>query len=157
MLLFGYAIAIGIAQKNELIGRFHRSAQSLEHQLGHEVFDHTAIERSRAIALRDQNIAIGHGVDHTRMIEPFGETVDHKTISGLRGLPLAPAGNLDSAERRDGFGVGFGKHRICAARLLQRQCRLGAAQSPPEEEGDEKEKHRKRDEDFLEHAHICGR
>ena len=147
------AVAIGVAQQDELVGRWPAGSGLAEQDPGDEVGEpaagHLAFGRA---GQRHQHIAIGQGVDDARMVQPFGKAIYLKPLGRFgRGAVAQPTGSAILTVGKS--AVGLGQHRVgagvCFDRIDRRYRRAAATRRrpPPDQQHDDDS-----DQDFLENA-----
>jgi len=71
---FGHAIAIGIAQQGDAVGRWHTGTGALHHQLHDPAFDALGVlGLGRRVALGHQHVAVGQHLQPARVVKPGGQ------------------------------------------------------------------------------------
>ena len=145
-LRFGAAIAIGVAQQGDAIGRWIARA-SLRHQIVHHALDDPVLGPGRAVGFRHQYVAIGQAQHGAGMGKAIGKAHHAKTLCRNWLFPAGPWLHLGDIDRRDHLaawpGDGRFAPRIRAGRQLRRvplreiQERAAGQREDDEGEGDQ--------------------
>jgi hypothetical protein len=115
---FGLAVAIGIAQQDQLVGRSAVRSGTL-HQcftdLRGQAPTHAA---ARRIGFGYQDVTIGQDVDYPGMLQSFGDARHFEPLGRLRRFSGDPADRTGDRDRGNFLGLRLRNHRIAAREFI---------------------------------------
>ena len=99
--LVGHAVAVGVAQQHDAVGRGHAGAGALHHLAHHPAFD-ALVVLGRLVAFGHQHVAVGQHVHPARVVQPAGKGhhVQPGHGNGLGAFrPADGRGNVDGGNQ----------------------------------------------------------
>ena len=127
MAFLRLAVTIGIAQQHQPIRRTLLRTSAAHQELGDQRLQPIAKIALGGIGFRRNDVAIGQDQDHARMLQAFGEAIDHQTLGCRRCFSCRPANRLGDADRGETLDLRFDDQRITARQFIGRMFRRGRA------------------------------
>ena len=145
----GAAVAIGIAQQRDAIGRRHAGTRAA-HQIAHHPVDEAAPARGR-VGLGHQHVAIGQAIHPARVIQTIGKARHGEAGGGLRLAPGRPAHRIGNVHGRDHLATRAGDLGPLPGHLRHVEPCLVRPTEPGEDTDADQHEKAKHDQDVFAH------